>query len=152
MSRLQLVTPIRATAERCFDLSCDIDVHVASMGLSGERAIGGVMSGVIGPDEEVIWEARHCGVMWRMKSRIVGFERPRCFVDEMQYGPFESFRHEHWFERHGDTTAMTDLVDYKLPFGPLGTIIDAMMVKRYLHHLLEVRNCYVKGVAEGVSS
>ena len=36
MARLELVTLIRAPAQRCFDLSRDIDLHVRSMTHSGE--------------------------------------------------------------------------------------------------------------------
>lgn len=148
MSRLQLVTSIEAAAECCFDLSCDIDVHLGSMDFSGERAVGGVTSGLIGPGEEVTWEARHLGITWRMTSKVTEFERPDRFVDEMQHGPFTSFHHEHRFERNGEATTMIDVVDYQLPLGPLGVIADAVIAKRYLHHLLETRNRYIKAAAE----
>jgi ligand-binding SRPBCC domain-containing protein len=49
MTRLILVTDVRAPAARCFDLSRDIDLHARSMNASGERAIAGVTSGLIGP-------------------------------------------------------------------------------------------------------
>ena len=148
MSHLELRTLIEAPVEQCFDLSCDVDVHVESMASSRERAVAGVTSGLIGLGEEVSWEARHLGRSWTMRSQITEFERPTYFVDEMQQGPFSSFRHEHHFAHDGAVTTMVDIVDYRSPFGLLGAIADAVIVGRYLSHLLEVRNHYIKKVAE----
>ena len=53
-----------------FDLSCDIDVHTASMAASREHAVAGVTSGLIGPGQQVTWLARHFGITWRMNSVI----------------------------------------------------------------------------------
>jgi ligand-binding SRPBCC domain-containing protein len=147
-SRLELSTTITATAERCFDLSCDIDVHAGSMAASQERAVAGVTSGPIGLGQEVTWEARHFGVRWRVTSRITEFDRPRRFVDEMQRGPFAWFHHEHRFEQHGNATTMVDIIDYGLPLGLLGAIADAAVVGRYLRRLIETRNRYIKQLAE----
>lgn len=68
MPRLELTTVIAAPAERCFDLSSDIDVHTGSMGASQEKAVAGVTSGLIGLGEEVTWVARHFCVRWPMTS------------------------------------------------------------------------------------
>lgn len=120
MSRLELRTTIRAPKQCCFDVSRDIDVHVASMKSAGERAVGGVTTGLIGLGEDVTWRARHFGVTWRMTSRITACDAPTRFVDETVRGPFAAFRHEHQFEQHGDTTAMLDVVDYGYHSGSSG--------------------------------
>lgn len=114
---------------------------------SRERAIGGVTSGLIGLHDTVTWSARHLGVQWKMTVKITEFDRPRLFVDEMQRGPFTSFRHEHHFEQHGQTTTMRDVVTYRLPLGALGSMADAAFVARYLHTLLRSRNQFVRDVA-----
>lgn len=59
-------TRIGAPVEVVLDLSLDIDAHMASMAHSGERAIGGVTSGLIGLGEEVTWRARHFGIPFTM--------------------------------------------------------------------------------------
>jgi ligand-binding SRPBCC domain-containing protein len=148
MTRLVLVTEIRASAERCFDLSCDIDLHASSQLAAGERAVAGVTSGRIGPGEQVTWRARHFGVWWRMTSEIVEYERPVRFVDQMRSGPFAAWRHEHRFEPHGQATRMVDVADYRVPLGPLGRLLDRLVLARYMRHLLEVRNRYIKQAAE----
>jgi hypothetical protein len=62
MSVIQLTTIILAPVERVFDLARSIDLHVASTAHTGERAVAGVTSGLLGPGEEVTWRAKHFGV------------------------------------------------------------------------------------------
>ena len=44
--------------ERLFDLARSIDAHLDSQQSSGERAVGGVTSGLIGEGQQVTWRAR----------------------------------------------------------------------------------------------
>ena len=148
MAHLVLVTDVHAPVERCFALSCDIDLHRRSMGASKERAIAGVTSGLIGPGQQVTWQARHLGIWWRMTSKIVDYNRPWRFVDQMQRGPFVAWRHEHRFEQLPSSTRIIDIVDYRLPFGPLGRLADLLFVRCYLQRLLAARNRHIRLEAE----
>ena len=56
-----MITDVKASAGRCFDMARDLDLHLESMAETGERAIGGKTSGLIGLDEEVTWEASTLG-------------------------------------------------------------------------------------------
>ncbi len=147
MATFRIVTDISPPVEMCFDLSRSIDLHLESMVASGERAVGGVTSGLIGPDEQVSWQARHFGIQWRMTSRITAFEPPHRFVDEMVSGPFSSFRHEHHFIEHDDGTRMTDTVVVRMGLGPIGPVVDAFAVA-YLRRLMATRNRVIKNRAE----
>jgi ligand-binding SRPBCC domain-containing protein len=82
------ITLIHAPLERCFDLSRSIDLHKVSTARTGEQAIAGVTSGLIGLGEEVSWRARHFGVWQQMTSRITAFDRPAYFQDTMVRGAF----------------------------------------------------------------
>ena len=104
MTRIELVTDIRAPRDRCFDLARDLDLHIRSMTRSGEQAVAGKTSGLIGLGEEVTWRARHFGVVHHHKSRITAFERPSYFRDSMVAGRFKSFEHDHIFETVGGIT------------------------------------------------
>ena len=84
--------------DRCFDLSRDLDLHKASMSASGEEAVAGRTSGLIGLDEEVTWRAKHFGVMHEHSARITAYDRPRHFRDVMAKGRFKRFEHDHLFE------------------------------------------------------
>ena len=105
MPVLELTTLVAAPVERVFDLSRSIDLHTASTAATGERAVAGVTSGLIGPGEEVTWRARHFGVWQSLTSRIVIFDRPRHFRDSMVRGAFRRFDHDHRFEPCAEISA-----------------------------------------------
>lgn len=134
-----VVTHAPASPERLFDLSLDIDAHVDSMASSGERAIGGVTSGRIGPGETVTWSARHFGIRFRMTSSITQWDRPARFVDEQTRGPFRSFRHEHRFDADGaGGTVMTDTITLESPL--FGAVVEPTLLVPYLRRLITRRN------------
>ncbi|MEA2634706.1 MAG: hypothetical protein QOH92_1473 [Chloroflexota bacterium] len=90
-----LRTRVAAPPSRCFDLARDVDIHQRSTAGSRERAVAGVISGLLGRGDEVTWEATHFGVRQRLTSRITEFDPPNRFVDEMVRGAVARFRHEH---------------------------------------------------------
>lgn len=142
------VTTIEAPVEAVFDLALDIDAHLASMADSGERAIGGVTTGLIGPGESVTWRARHFGIPFTMTSRITEWDRPRRFVDEQVRGPFRAFHHEHRFDVADGTTTMTDRLRFDAPLGPIGRLVERLVLGRYLEQLIEQRGRHLKAEAE----
>ncbi|MEP7327126.1 MAG: SRPBCC family protein [Gemmatimonadota bacterium] len=139
---------IAAPIERCFDLSRSIDLHLESMRHTNERAVGGVVSGLIGAGEAVTWEARHFGVTQRMTSRITAFESPAYFQDSMVRGPFAYFVHDHTFTSVAGGTRMRDHVRFASPLGLLGRIADRLLVTSHLRRLLEQRAEVIKQAAE----
>jgi ligand-binding SRPBCC domain-containing protein len=144
MSVITIVTTIRATPERCFDASRDLDLHIESMGHTGERAVAGRTSGLIELGEQVTWEGRHFGLRQRFTSAITVYDRPRHFQDSMVRGAFRSFVHDHYFEVCDDGTRMTDVLAFRSPFGVLGAIVDRLVMTKYLTRLLTKRNEMVK--------
>lgn len=140
MPTIVLTTRVRATPERCFALSLSVDAHTSSMSASGERAVAGVTSGVMGLGDTVTWRAKHFGVPFTMTSRISEYDAPHRFVDEQVSGPFRRWWHEHRFEADGDETVMTDIAEFQSPAGPLGRLVDRLVLTRYLTRLLATRN------------
>ncbi len=100
----EVTTRVAAPREVVFDLSLDVDAHTASLADSGERAVGGVTTGLIGLGEEVTWSAKHFGIRFTMTSRVTDLDRPRRFIDRQERGPFRRFDHEHVFEADGRET------------------------------------------------
>ena len=145
---IELVTTISASLDVCFDLSRDIDLHLSSMRESGERAIAGKTAGLIGPGEEVTWQARHFGLLHTHRSRITSYDRPRHFRDIMVEGRFTLFEHDHYFEPMERGTRMRDVITFASPFGLLGWLVDRMFLTRYLTVLIERRNHTIREVAE----
>ena len=144
------VTLIDAPIEIVFDVSLDIDAHLASMSDSNERAIDGVTTGHIGLGESVTWRARHFGIPFTMTSRVIELDRPRRFVDEQMRGPFRSFQHEHLFVAADGGTTMTDHIRFDAPISFVGWIVERLVLARYLRHLIAQRSEFLRDTAEGL--
>jgi len=148
MPRLEIVTAIAASPQRCFDLARDLDLHVASMAATRERAVAGRTTGLIELGEEVTWRGRHLGCTHEHTSRITAFDPPHHFRDEMVRGRFRSFRHDHGFVAAAGGTRMTDVLEFESPYGALGRLANVLVLTRYLERLLRQRNEIVKQAAE----
>ena len=148
MPKIRLITEIGASPERCFDAARNIDLHLESMALTGERAIAGKITGLIGMGEQVTWRARHFGLMHEHTSRITVYDRPRHFRDEMTRGRFRTFRHDHYFDPMPSGTRMVDELEFESPGLLLGRLANRLFLTAYLEHLLQRRNAVVKSAAE----
>ena len=136
-----LTTETPFSAEAMFTASLDIDVHVASMAQSGERAIAGLTSGQIGLGETVTWRARHFGIWFTMTSEIAELERPNRFVDRQVRGPFTLFVHEHEFAAVGSGSRMTDRITLASPI--FGRVAERLILVPYLRSLIGKRNTHL---------
>jgi ligand-binding SRPBCC domain-containing protein len=148
MPVVELSMLIRAPRERVFDLARSIDAHQESTAGTEERAVAGVVKGLIGLGGEVTWEARHLGVKQRLTVRITAFERPKFFQDSMVSGAFKSMAHDHRFEEHPDGTLMTDRFEFRSPLGFLGKLADRLFLTSYMRRFLIRRNETLKQLAE----
>lgn len=61
MPVIRLETVVQAPPERCFDLASDVEAYAGSTARTRERAVAGVTSGLLGPGDQVTWEAVHFG-------------------------------------------------------------------------------------------
>ena len=148
MPRIELETLIEAPVERVFDLARSIDAHVASTDGTGERAVGGRTSGLIGLEETVTWEARHLWVRQRLTTRITAVDRPWSFEDRMIQGAFASMHHRHEFTPTGSATLMTDVFDFSAPLGVLGRLAERLVLTSDMTRFLKARNAALKRMAE----
>ena len=146
---IELETRINAPIERVFDLSRSIDAHLDSTSATGERAVAGTTTGLIGLGETVTWSAVHFGVRQQLTVEIVEYDRPHTFADQMLTGAFKSMHHRHTFEEVDDGTLMRDCFTFEAPLGFLGTIAEKMVLASYLRRFLETRNARLKDLAEG---
>ena len=146
VTHIRLATDIKAPVDVCFDFCLNVDVQLSLD--PGMRAVGGVKVGPLTLGDAVTWRAWHFGIPWHMTSEIITVDRPHCFGDQMQQGPFAHWRHVHTFEEIGIGTRMHDAVDYDAPLGPIGRLFDATLLDRYLTRLLRSRNRRLKRLAE----
>ena len=148
MPKIHLTSFIAAPIERVFDLSRSINLHQLSTASTNERAIDGVMTGLINKDETVTWQAKHLFKTRQFTSRITEMKSPDFFVDEMVKGDFKSFHHEHHFKAAENGTIMIDMVNFETPYGNFGKIVNGIFLKSYLEKFLLKRNEVIKEYAE----
>ena len=150
MPLLHLTTFIAAPAERVFDLSLNVQLHVSSMKRYEELPVGGVTTGALKLGDTVTWKARHLFKDRFLKVKITALQRPFSFTDEQVEGDFASMKHEHFFKAVENGTIMIDQFYFESPYGTAGKLFNALWLARYLEKLLSERNAFLKGVAEGV--
>ena len=149
MAVITTITEIRVPAERVFDLSRSVDLHVRSAGSTGETAIAGVTSGLLGLGQEVTWRGKHFGLWQNLTSKITMFSRSDHFRDSMVRGAFRRLDHDHFFEAQGELTVMKDVFDFTSPLGILGRVAETMFLESYMRQFLIERNDVIKKTAEG---
>lgn len=153
MPKITLQTSIGAPIEVCFNLARDAAFHVESARETGERIVEGRSSGHFQMGDTVVFEAKHLGVRQRLGAKITEMEVPHFFTDEMTSGVFVSLKHLHRFEKISDNvTEMADVLEWKSPLGPLGTLADLLFVKRHLQQFLVKRCERIKERAEAQTS
>jgi ligand-binding SRPBCC domain-containing protein len=79
------------------------------------------------------------GVPVSWLTEIKEWDPPHRFVDEQLKGPYALWHHTHTFEAHGDETIMRDVVRYRVGFGPLGAVADALVVRRDVAGIFDFR-------------
>lgn len=151
MTTLHFITEINAPIQTVFDLARSVDAHLESTKQTNEKAVAGRTSGQLELGETVTWQARHFGFLLTHKSVISQMAEPVHFADEMVEGRFKSFRHEHNFKYESGRTVMTDVIIYITPYGIAGRLFDHLLLRKYLHTLISVRNQCLKQQAENIS-
>jgi ligand-binding SRPBCC domain-containing protein len=148
MPKIHLTSFIAAPIERVFDLSRSINLHQISTASTNEKAIDGIMNGLINKNETVTWQAKHLFKTRLFTSKITEMCSPNFFVDEMVKGDFISFHHEHHFKAAENGTIMIDLVNFATPYGIIGKIANSLFLASHIEKLLIKRNSVIKDYAE----
>ena len=116
---------------------------------TGEAAVAGVTTGLMGLGQWVRWKAKHFGVTQHLTSKITAFDYPHYFQDMMIEGAFKSMQHDHYFEEISAVeTEMKDRFVFSAPFPLLGPLAERVFLKRYMEDFLVKRNHMIKEVAE----
>jgi ligand-binding SRPBCC domain-containing protein len=76
------------------------------------------------------------------------YDRPVHFRDTMVQGVFKRYNHDHYFEEHNGGTRMRDVVEFEAPAGPVGKIVDRMLIYGYFYRLILQRSETIRAAAE----
>lgn len=112
------------------------------------RGGGAVEANLLEQGDLVTFEAVHLGVRQRLVSKIVAFEKPIEFTDEMQKGAFKKLRHVHRFEAVPCGTKMVDILDFESPGWVVGHLVNKIFLVRYMRRFIENRGLELKRLAE----
>lgn len=76
-------------------------------------------------------------------TEITQVERPFSFIDEQRFGPYKFWHHRHTFEEIPGGTRIIDEVNYGLPLGILGRLMNTLLVRRQLNEIFDYRFAYL---------
>lgn len=85
------------------------------------------------------WVRPVLGIRMNWLTEITQVREPHYFVDEQRSGPYALWHHEHHLSPTEKGVKMTDLVTYKLPAGPLGTMAHSLFVRKQLEGIFTYR-------------
>jgi len=91
------------------------------------------------PGTHIRYRLRVHGLPVSWLTQITEWDPPHRFADEQLKGPYALWHHTHTFEADGDETIMCDIVRYRVGFGPLGTLVNALLVRRDLKGIFDYR-------------
>ena len=148
MPTIVLETQINAPAETCFDLIRDPRIHTEATAETDKTPAPAGAAAWIGLGQTVTFEGSHLGMRQRLAFKVVEFDWPHSFVDEMTEGNFKSFKHIHEFLPADGGTLLRDTVTWTSPFGVVGRIIDKVVLENHLRNLIQTRNARLKEIAE----
>lgn len=78
-------------------------------------------------------------IPWKWTTRITDVEEPHSFVDEQLSGPYAFWRHRHQFVSTDRGVEVSDEVDYAIPFGFVGRIVNRLLIRRQLNRIFDYR-------------
>ena len=148
MPNIHLTSFIAAPIERVFDLSRSINLHQISTASTNEKAIAGVMHGLINKNETVTWQAKHLFKNRQFTTKVTAMQSPDFFTDEMIKGDFKTFNHEHYFKAVENGTIVIDKINFESLYGIIGKMANSIFLTSYLEKFLTKRNAVIKDYAE----
>lgn len=79
------------------------------------------------------------GIPFRWVTEITHVQEGHYFVDEQRFGPYTFWHHKHFIRQTEQGVIMEDIVDYKLPLGPLGWLAHALFVRSKVKQIFDFR-------------
>jgi ligand-binding SRPBCC domain-containing protein len=82
-------------------------------------------------------------------TEITHVRKPEFFVDEQRIGPYRLWHHEHSFSTvDADTTEVRDRVHYVPPLGPIGALLNAVVIRRQLAAIFAFRGAQLARICD----
>lgn len=72
-------------------------------------------------------------------TEITHIHDKQYFIDEQRFGPYALWHHQHHFEKIDRGILMKDILHYKVPYGPIGSLADALFVDSKIDAIFNYR-------------
>ena len=76
-------------------------------------------------------------VHWQ--TEICKVDDKNYFTDRQLIGPYSSWEHTHTFLEKDGGVLMQDVVNYKIPLGPLGKLLNSLLIQRKIKEIFDYR-------------
>jgi len=98
---------------------------------------------------EVVLKVRQFGIFtMRWKVRITEYVPPALMSDEQVSGPFAYWKQTRRLREVDGGTELTDIVEYRPPFGVLGRIANALVIRQQVLEMFAYRQATTKRLLE----
>ena len=97
--------------------------------------------------DRIEYALRVFGLPMRWTTRITLWRENEVFADLQERGPYRYWLHTHTFRAKDGGVEMHDRVEYELPFGFLGRVLGAWVVRRQLEEIFDYRAKVLAAVA-----
>lgn len=88
----------------------------------------------------------------RWVAHIERFQPPHLIADTQRRGPFRHFRHTHLILPDGEGCLLVDVVDLRFFPGPLGSLLDRILVAPALRAMFAYRHRRTRALLEGAAA
>jgi ligand-binding SRPBCC domain-containing protein len=95
------------------------------------------------------YRVRILGIPRPWRSLIAEYDPPHGFRDVQVVGPYRRWDHRHRFRAVRGGTLIEDLVVYEPPLGPLGALLDRLVIHRQLGQIFEYRRRRIEALLAG---
>lgn len=72
-------------------------------------------------------------------TEITQIREHEFFIDEQRIGPYKIWHHQHHFKEIEGGVEMTDIVNYVIPLGFLGRMMEPLLVRKKLNEIFNYR-------------
>jgi ligand-binding SRPBCC domain-containing protein len=141
MITIRLTTWVDAPMELCFRLATNVEFNSAN-------ATKGAGADTFQVGDTFDRSAWRMGLRVSHTSRIEEVRPFTYFREVMIAGGFRHFEHEHHFAPMDDGTRVRSEVRFSAGFGPLGLLVERILLRRYVMKLLMRRHMRLKDVVE----
>ncbi|MCK0157094.1 SRPBCC family protein [Cellulophaga sp. F20128] len=79
------------------------------------------------------------GIKTKWVTEITHMVPNQYFVDEQRFGPYAFWHHKHFIKEINGGVEMEDIIDYKLPLGIIGELVQPFLVQPKLDEIFSYR-------------